>query len=110
MDISESEKNGIHIFTLEGRMDTLGVPRVDQALHDAVAAGKHNLVLDMSDVNYINSSGSRTLAAVLTRLRELGGDLKLAALSQKVLRVFQIIGFDKIFSLYDTVELALAGF
>jgi anti-anti-sigma factor len=110
MDISESEQNGIHVFTLGGRMDTLGVPRVDQALQDAVSAGKRNLVLDMSDVNYINSSGSRTLADVLTRLRELGGDLKLAALSQKVLRVFQIIGFDKIFSLYDTVELALAGF
>jgi anti-sigma B factor antagonist len=110
MDISESTQNGIHIFTLGGRIDTLSVAAVDQALQGAVSEGKHNLVLDMSDVNYINSNGSRTLATVLTRLRELGGDLKLAALSKKVLRVFQIIGFDKIFSLYDTVELALAGF
>ena len=110
MDISESEQNGIHIFTLGGRIDALGVHAVDQALQGAVSAGKHNLVLDMSDVNYINSAGSGTLAHVLTRLRERGGDLKLAALSQKVLRVFQIIGFDKIFSLYDTVDMALAGF
>lgn len=110
MDISESKWNDVHVFTIEGRIDALSVADVDQALQGAVAEGKRNIVLDMADVSYINSAGSRTLARALTRNRRRGGDVKLAALNQKVLRVFQIFGFDKVFSLYDTVEMALAGF
>jgi anti-anti-sigma factor len=110
MNITESERNDIHVFTVGGRIDTLSASVVERVLQDAVLDGKRNIVLDMSDVNYINSAGSRTLANVLVRLRARGGDLKLAALSQRALRVFRIIGFDKVFALYDTVEMALAGF
>jgi anti-anti-sigma regulatory factor len=47
---------------------------------------------------------------VFTKNREQGGDLKLVALNPKVLRVFRIIGFDKFFSVYDTLEAASADF
>jgi anti-anti-sigma factor len=68
------------------------------------------MVLDMAKVGYISSAGLRTLADVLTKNREQGGDLKLVALNRKVLRVLRIIGFDKFFSLYDTVEAAITDF
>jgi anti-anti-sigma factor len=68
------------------------------------------MVLDMAGVSYISSAGLRTLADVLTRNREAGGDLKLVALNKKVLRVLRIIGFDRFFSLYDTVEAAISDF
>jgi anti-sigma B factor antagonist len=68
------------------------------------------MVLDMAEVRYISSAGLRTLADVLTRNRDAGGDLKLVALTPKVMRVFQIIGFDRFFSFYATVEAAIADF
>ena len=68
------------------------------------------MVLDMAQVWYIGSARLRTLADVLTRNREAGGDLNLVALNRKVLRVLRIIGFDRFFSLYDTVEAAIADF
>jgi anti-anti-sigma factor len=64
----------------------------------------------MAEVSYISSSGLRTLADVVTKNREAGGDLKLVAVSRKVLRVLRIIGFDRFFSLYDTLEEAIADF
>jgi anti-sigma B factor antagonist len=67
-------------------------------------------VLDMGQVGYISSAGLRTLADILTRNREAGGDLKLVGLNRKVLRVLRIIGFDKFFSIYETLEAALAEF
>lgn len=110
MNITEREEKGVSVFVLEGRIDTQGAVDLDLALQAAVSEGKHKMVLNMADVRYISSAGLRTLADVLTKNREEGGDLKLVALNRKVLRVLRIIGFDKFFSIHDTLEAALADF
>jgi anti-sigma B factor antagonist len=79
-------------------------------LQAAVSEGKHKMVVDMSQVQYISSAGLRALAAVLVKNREEGGDLKLAALNERVTRVFRIIGFDMFFSIHDTLEAAIDAF
>jgi anti-anti-sigma factor len=110
MNITERSENGICLFVLRGRIDTQGAVDLDLTLQAAVAEGKHKMVLDMAEVRYISSAGLRTLADVLTKNREADGDLKLVALDRKVLRVFRIIGFDKFFSIYDTLETATSDF
>ena len=110
MNIREREEQGVTVYDLEGRIDTEGALDLDMALQAAASAGKHKMVLDMSQVGYISSAGLRTLADILTRNREAGGDLKLVGLNRKVLRVLRIIGFDKFFSIYDALEAALAEF
>jgi len=110
MNIREREEQGVTVYDLEGRIDTEGALDLDMTLQAAASAGKHKMVLDMSQVGYISSAGLRTLADILTRNREAGGDLKLVGLNRKVLRVLRIIGFDKFFSIYDALEAALAEF
>jgi anti-anti-sigma factor len=95
MNITEREENGIAVFVLEGRVDSEGAVDLDLALQTAVSEGKYKIILDMSQVRYIN--------------RQNGGDLRLVDLNPKVARVFQIIGFDKFFNAYDTLEEAKAG-
>jgi anti-sigma B factor antagonist len=110
MNITERVENGITVFVLEGRIDTEGAVDMELTLQVAVSEGKHKMALEMAEVRYISSAGLRALVDVLTKNREAGGDLKLAALNPKVRRVFQIIGFDKFFSIYDTLEAAVADF
>lgn len=110
MNIKEREQDGVTIFTLEGRVDSEGAVDLDLALQAATAEGKYKLVLDMAQVRYINSAGLRTLADILTQCKDSEGDLKLVDLNPKVQRVFQIIGFDKFFSIYPAVEDSLAAF
>ncbi len=110
MNITEREQNGVTIFVLEGRVDSEGAVDLDLALQTAVSEGKTRLVLEMADVRYINSAGLRTLADILTQSKESGGDLKLVELNPKVLRVLQIIGFDKFFSIYPGIDEALSAF
>ena len=110
MNITEHVENDITVFVLEGRIDTQGAVDLDLALQAAVSEGKHKMVLDMADVRYICSAGLRTLADVFTKNRDAGGDLKLAAVNRKVMRVIQIIGFDKFFSIYETIDAAIADF
>ena len=110
MNITERDENGVAVYVLDGRADTQGSIDLDLALQAGTAEGKHKMVLDMADLRYVSSSGLRTLADILTQNKEQGGDLKLAALNKKVNRVFQIVGFDKFFSIYDTVESAVAAY
>ena len=110
MNITEREQQGITVFVLEGRVDSEGAVDLDLALQTALTEGKYKLVLDMAQVRYINSAGLRTLADILTQCKENGGDLRLVDLNPKVQRVFQIIGFDKFFMVYPTVDAALSGF
>ncbi|MBZ0309448.1 MAG: STAS domain-containing protein [Anaerolineae bacterium] len=110
MNISEKEQNGVVVFTLDGRIDTQGAVDLDLALQSSSSEGHHKMVLDMSEVKYINSSALRTLADIVTQNRDEGGDLKLAALSQKVKRVFEIIGFDNFFEIYENIDAAVAAF
>ena len=110
MNIVEHDEKGVAIFVIDGRVDTQGSVIMDQALQGAVGQGKYKMILDMTDVTYISSAALRSMADILTKNKKSGGDLKLVALSSKILRVFRIIGFDKYFSLYDTVEAAQAAY
>lgn len=110
MNITQRDENGIAVFVLEGRIDSEGAVVLDKALHSAVNAKQHKIVLDMTQVAYINSAALRTLADVVTLNRAEGGDLKLAAVQPKVKRVFQIIGFDRFSTIYDTLKDAMNDF
>ncbi len=110
INITESDVQGISVYVIHGRINTQGAIDLDLALQSAVAEGQHKMILDMAKVRYINSSGLRTMADVLTKNKEVGGDLKLVAMNRKAMRVFRIIGFDKFFSIYDKLEEAIADF
>jgi anti-sigma B factor antagonist len=110
MQISSQEQNSTTIYILDGRIDSTGARELDDALQTAIADGHYKLVLDMSNVTYINSAGLRTLADILTQARSRDGDLRLVALSAKVERVFKIIGFDKFFEAYADLEEATINF
>jgi anti-sigma B factor antagonist len=110
LDIIERDENGVAVFVLKGRIDTEGAVDMDLALQAAVSEDQAKMVLDMAEVRYIGSAGLRTMADVLTKNKEAGGDLKLVAVNRKVLRVLRIIGFDKFFSIYDSLDEAIAAF
>lgn len=110
MNITEREQDGVTIYSIEGRVDSEGAVDLDMALQAATADGKNKMVLEMAEVRYINSAGLRTLADILTQNQKAGGDLKLVSLHPKVRRVFQIIGFERFFNIYESIDEAVAAF
>lgn len=110
MQIVEREHNDVTVFTLEGRIGSEGAVDLELALQAAASAGRNRMILDMTKVPYINSSGLRTLADILTQNRRENGDLLLVGLSPKVKRIFQVIGFDRFFADYASIDEALAAY
>jgi len=68
------------------------------------------IVLNLAEVNYIDSSGLGTLVGLYTSARSVGGEIKLAALTSRVKDVLQITKLGSIFEFYDTAEEAASTF
>jgi anti-sigma B factor antagonist len=109
LTITHQEQNGKQVFGIDGRVDADGATQMEQTITKVLNAGKYQLVLDLSQTNYLNSAGLRVMADVLTQCQDKGGDVKIAAPNLKITRVFEIIGFDKFFHVYETIEAALSA-
>ena len=86
---------------LVGVLDLYTAPRLREAMVE-VLAGRNDpfvVTLDLSDLDFIDSSGLGVLIAVLKRLRHIGGNLVLRAPSRSLCRLLDLTGLDKVFTL-----------
>jgi anti-sigma B factor antagonist len=98
---------GLTKLKLSGRLDASTVSQLERALADAQLAGAHTLVIDMSDLTYVSSSGLRVLLSARSAIRKRNGDIFLCALGRNVREVFDMVGFSAVFSIFDTQEQAI---
>ncbi|WP_035804318.1 STAS domain-containing protein [Lunatimonas lonarensis] len=75
---------------------------------DAVEEGAKNCVIDLSKVRYISSSGIGVLITILTKMRNVGGEVFLSAPSEHVKKLLIITKLNNIFTVYDSLEEALS--
>ena len=111
MQIKEKIEDSVAILTFKG--DLLGEPdttKIREKVHSLVSDNIQKIVIDLSGVNYMNSSGLGTLISVLTTVKNGGGQLVLANVGGKVQNLFLITQLVKVFDTYETVDRALAHF
>lgn len=102
--------NDIVVIGVNGRLDQLLTPRLDALFDEQIKAGHHRLIVNLSQTDYINSGGLRSLVAAWRQVRQRDGDLILAGLNQNLTEILQMVGFDKLFHLSPTLNHALARF
>ncbi len=111
MGIVEKQIGRVIVFELEGEL--MGGTEKDQfrgLVDEAIKNNKNKVIVDMSKVKWMNSSGLGMLMSALTSLRSSGGDLKLANVSENVRRPIQITRLDSVFEEFDSIEEAMATF
>ncbi|MBP7146953.1 MAG: STAS domain-containing protein [Acidobacteria bacterium] len=80
------------------------------AVHQQIEKGCRKVVLDLGDVRYMDSAGIGEVVACLKRVRESGGDMKLAGLNKRLLDLFNLTRLLLIFQVHDNVEAAAKSF
>lgn len=110
MQISVEEKNGVSIFRVNGDIDINSSPDVKKSFDEAVRDKKDKIVINLSEVNYVDSSGLATLVEILKNIRPYGGKMKITNLSSKVKGLFEITKLDKLFDLTDEENDAVNSF
>ena len=108
--IERSDEGGIRILALDGYLDAHTAPQFENAIHDEMQAGHQRMVVDCSRLTYISSAGLGVFMSFIEELREIGGDIKLAAITPKVYQVFEVLGFPALFDILDTTQAAVAKF
>jgi anti-sigma B factor antagonist len=100
-------REGVAVIGLSGEVDVYTSPRLKQEIVDLLNSGTHKLVVDLTGVEYLDSTGLGVLIGGLKRAREREGDLKLICDNLRILRIFEITGLTKIFDIYRSETEAL---
>ncbi len=111
MDLQLEVNNhaGVPVLAVAGEVDVSTAPRLRQELVELAAAGNERVVVDLGQVEFLDSTGLGILVSGLKRFRTLGGDLLLVCTQPRVLKVFEITGLTRVFSIHESVPDAVAA-
>ncbi|MEV7969532.1 STAS domain-containing protein [Sphaerisporangium sp. NPDC088356] len=97
------------LLVLSGDLDHHTTPRLRAALDELSFGPGPGLVIDLSAMKFCDSTGIAALVAAHQRAQDAGTVLVLAGLDPDIARIFYIMGLDRLFSFYDTVEKAVGS-
>lgn len=103
MQVSLRTEPGFNVLRLEGDVDLQASPAARKQILDSLKSGTH-LLVDLSAVNYMDSSGIASLVEGLQAARSQGVQFGLLSVSQSVLQVLKLARLDKVFPLYDASD------
>jgi anti-sigma B factor antagonist len=110
VEIKYRQLNQVKILELIGRLDMTSVPLTRQWLDDATSQPPAHIVINMSKVSFLDSSGLSALVHGLNRSREMDGDLCLCGLQTPVRMIFELTRFDRVFEIFVGEDDAIAAF
>jgi anti-sigma B factor antagonist len=103
LSIHVRTEGGLQIFELSGSLDLATSPTVRASLIEASERGNHTLVVDLSKLEFLDSTGLGALIGAQRRAKEYDGDVRLVAAEGQILRLLRITGLLKVFSVYPTL-------
>ena len=111
MKMTESESGGVVILEMSGKI--MGGPDatlLNDKLHELIEVDKTKIVANLKGVNWMNSSGLGILIGGLTTMRNSGGDLKLANITDRIQSLLMITKLLTVFESFDTIDQAIESF
>ena len=108
--VHRSSEGDIVVLHLEGFLDAHTAPVFEQAIQAELDANRPRLIVDGEKLTYISSAGLGVFMGFIEQIREQGGDLKICGLSPKVRQIFEILGFQAIYDMVETIPDALQRF
>ncbi len=110
MKIEENTLERISILALQGRIVLGdGTDQLRDKVHELIDAGRNRLIVNLSDVDYVDSSGLAVLISCMRTAQRKGGDLKLVHPSRRVKDILQSTRLNTLLETFDTLELAQAS-
>ena len=103
------DRDGATVVSVGGEVDMVTTPRLHSCLQDQLARTPQRLILDLSGVSFLGSSGLAVLVECLDDARGRGSDLRLVANSRQVTRPLEATGLTTLFQTYPDMASALAG-
>jgi len=101
MEIKVTQEGVWQLVNISGHLDTNTAPEAESLLDQLTDDGAQKIIVDFKDLEYISSAGLRILLVTAKKLKTSGGLLRLCCLNETVAEVFDISGFNTIFSIFE---------
>jgi anti-sigma B factor antagonist len=102
-------REGVHLVAVAGEIDLFTAPEFKQRMSAPIDAGRSNLVVDLSQTTFIDSSSLGVLIGAHRRLKLRGGTLVVVCDNEAIAKTFKITGLDGVFTLVPSLDDALDG-
>ena len=102
--------NGVTVVRVEGQLIVGNRQQLKALVQEGLEGGERKFLIDCSATGYIDSSGLGALVTISKRVREHGGELRLAGLNEDLRSLFELTKLDSLFHISPTVEAGLDGF
>ena len=99
LELTLSQRDGETVVSAAGELDVNTAPELREQLARLAADDVRRVVVDLTDVSFVDSTALSVLVSALKRLRQADGDLELASPSPSVRRVFEITGLTRLFTI-----------
>jgi anti-sigma B factor antagonist len=110
IQIKVENSYNISIIKVGGYIDTTTSSELEHHLNDLIKTGSNNIIIDLSNVDYVSSAGWGIFISEIKGIREHGGDLKLVGMIPEVYEVFELLEFHYILKAFDTLKEAIVDF
>jgi anti-sigma B factor antagonist len=101
---------GIMVIEVDGQLIVGNRQELKQRVLDALEAGDRKFLIDFTKTGYIDSSGLGVLVSLSKKIRDEGGDLRLAGLNEDLKTLFELTKLDTLFAIADSAQQALTAF
>ena len=109
LQVQTRQEGSAAVIAAVGEVDVFTAPGLDAAIEAELEAGHTQLVVDLTGVTFLDSTGLGVLVKGLKGAREAAGTLRLVVTSERIRKIFDITGLDASMPLFDTVDDAVAG-
>ena len=109
LTLTTREADGKTIVAVGGEIDVYTAPKLRDKISELVATGAYDIVVDMHEVEFLDSTGLGMLVGGLKKVRAHDGSLRLVCNQDRLLKIFRITGLAKVFVIHETADEALAA-
>lgn len=106
-NVKRKDINEISVLYLKGYLDAHTAIDFENALQELVSESRVCIIVNLSELDYISSAGLGVFMGFIEDIREKNGDIKMAEPSDKVMRVFELLGFQVLYQIYQSEEEAI---
>jgi len=114
LGITVEKLKRVGLITVDGRIDSTNASELDDALKETMNEGYGNLIVNLSEVEYMSSAGLRALVSALRECKKRRGDLVISAPSDRVAEVFELAGLTTgptpLFAIFENDTAAVGNF
>ena len=110
MAVKVESKGGVTVCCVDGEIDINSSPGIKKSFDRLIAQKAAKIVINLSGVTYVDSSGLATLVEILKNMRSYGGRMRLVNMAPKIKSLFEITKLEKLFEIMSSEEEAVSTF